>query len=302
MIEGVLGSAVLLTTPILLAAMGGLINRLGGIINIGLEGKMVVGALAGALVSAAAGSWLLGLVAAAAAGAFVGLLFSWAITRLGANMIIAGLGLNILILGLVGYWQVQAYGTAGSLRPEGLERMPRIVIPLVADIPYLGAVVSGKDPLTWLAWLLVPVIVVLLARTRWGLRVRASGAGEDAARSIGLPVLRIRDASTVVAGALAGLGGAHLSLALVGLFNRGMTAGRGFIALAAFYFGRNHPWPTAAACLLFAVFDALQVRLQGYGVPVQLVQTLPYVMVIVVLAVAGYRDSRTRTRRLVTTT
>lgn len=302
MIEGVLASAVLLTTPLLLTALGGLVNRLGGIVNIGLEGKMLVGALTGALTSAATGSWLLGLIVAAAAGGLVGLLFSWSITRLGANMIIAGLGLNILLVGLIGYWQVQAHGTAGSLRPEGLVRLPRLVVPVIEDVPYLGALVSGKDPLTWLAWLLVPVVVVLLARTRWGLRLRAAGAGEDAARSLGMPVHRVRDASTIVAGVLAGLGGAHLSLALVGLFNQGMTAGRGFIALAAFYFGRNRPWPTAVACLLFAVFDALQVRLQGVGVPAQLMQTLPYAVVIVVLAATGLRETRARTRRLVTTT
>lgn len=302
MIEGALASMVLLATPLVLTAMGGLINRLGGIVNIGLEGKMLVGALVGALVSAASGSWLLGLIAAAAAGAVVGLLFSWTVTRLGANMIIAGLGLNILLAGLIGYWQVQVYGTAGSLRPEGLQRMPRIAIPIIEDVPYLGALLSNKDPLTWFAWLLVPLVVVVLARTRWGLRVRAAGAGEDAARSLGLPVLRVRDASTAVAGALAALGGAHLSLALVGLFSRGMTAGRGFIALAAFYFGRNHPWPTAAACLLFAGFDALQIRLQGIGVPAQLLQTLPYLVVIIVLAAAGLRETRASTRQLVTTT
>jgi simple sugar transport system permease protein len=261
---------------------------------------MLIGALVGAVTAGATGSWLVGLVAAAVAGGVVGLLFSWTITRMGANEIIAGLGLNILLGGVIGYGLVQVYGTSGSIRPEGLTRIPRLAVPGIDGIPYVGAVLSGKDPLTWLAWLLVPVVVVVLRRTRWGLRVRATGAAETAARSLGLATRRTRDASTVVAGALAGLGGAHLSLGLVGLFNQRMVAGRGFIALAAFYFGRNRPWPTAGACLLFAVFDALQVRLQGQGVPAQLVQTLPYVVVVLVLAVAGARESRSRARELVT--
>lgn len=300
MVDNVLASAVLLTTPLLLAALGGLVNRLGGIVNIGLEGKMLVGAFVGTVVAGATSSWALGLLAAAVAGALIGWLFSVAITRLGANEIIAGLGLNILMAGAVGYVLSQAFDSTGALRVEGLPRLPRLVVPVIDQVPVLGPLLSRNDPLTWLAWALVPVTVWVLARTTWGLRVRATGAAEASARSLGLSTMTIRDTSTIVAGALAGLGGAHLPLALIGLFNKNMVAGRGFIALAAFYFGRNRPWPTAAACLLFAVFDATQVRLQGRGVPAELVQTLPYVVVVAVLAIAGIRASRARTRRLVT--
>jgi len=299
MIQNILVAAAALATPLLLASMGGLINRLGGIVNIGLEGMILVGAFVGGAASAAFESWPLALLAAAGAGAVTGLLFSLSVTRLGANEIIAGLGLNILVAGVVGYVLKSVMDVSGTWRPEGLVRLPELRLPLIDAIPFLGPVVSGKDPVTYFAWILVPVTALLLYRARWGLRLRATGSAEDAARSLGLKPLRIRDASTVVAGALSGLAGAHLSLGLVGLFNEGMVAGRGFIALAAFYFGRSRPWPTAAGAVIFAVFDAAQLRLQGQGLAPELVQMLPYLVVVAVLVATGIRASRNRSRRLV---
>lgn len=301
MIANTLDSAVLLTTPLLLAALGGLLNRLGGIINIGLEGKMLVGAFAGTITASAVGNPWVGLMAAALAGGVVAWLFSLTITRLGANMIIAGLGLNILLAGTVGFLLSSGLRESGALSLEAVTGLPQWDIPVVADVPVVGPLLSGNDPVTWAAWLLVPATVLVLRRSRWGLRVRATGADEPAARSFGIATMRTRDSSTVAAGVLAGVGGAHLPLGVVGLFDEGMIAGRGFIALAAFYFGRNRPWPTAGACLLFALFDAAQTRLQLRGFPTQLVQILPYLAVILVLAVAGIRAARSRTRQMVMT-
>lgn len=288
--SGLLASATLAATPLLLAALGGLVNRRGGIVNIGLEGKMLLGAMIGVLVAAAAHSWVAGLAAATAAGAIAGLVFSLIITRLGANEIIAGLGLNILIAGAIGY----GLGERGTYQPAGLETIPRIHIPLLDDVPVLGAIVSDKDPVTYLTWLAIPLFAWALVNTHAGLRLRAAGDASDTAHALGLPTLRIRDASTVVAGAFAGLAGAELALALVGLFNKGMVAGRGYIALAAFYFGRARPWPTALACVLFAFFDGLQIRLQQSGVSTELVGTLPYVVVVVVLTMTAVADLRRR--------
>lgn len=302
MISNTLNAAALLTTPLLLAALGGLLNRLGGIVNIGLEGKMLVGAFVGALVATAVGDPWVGLLAAAAAGGIVAWLFSLAITRLGANMIIAGLGLNILLAGIIGFLLSSGLQREGALSLDGVAPLPRWHIPLIRDVPLLGPLLSGNDPVTWLAWLLVPLTVLILRRTRWGLRVRSTGADEVSAHSLGIATLRVRDSSTVAAGVLSGIGGAHLPLSVVGLFDQGMIAGRGFIALAAFYFGRNRPWPTAAACLLFAVFDAGQIRLQLRGFPSQLMGILPYLAVVVVLAIAGIRATRTQTRRKASTT
>jgi general nucleoside transport system permease protein len=299
MIQNILVAAVTLATPLLLASMGGLLNRLGGIVNIGLEGMILVGAFVGVAASAATGSWSLALAAAAGAGGASGLLFSWSVTRLGANEIIAGLGLNILIAGVIGYLLKSVMDVSGTWQPEGLVRLPELRLPLVDALPVLGPIVSGKDPVTYLSWILVPLTAFVIYRSRWGLRLRAAGAAEDASRSLGLKPLRTRDVSTVLAGALSGLAGAQLSLGLVGLFNDGMVAGRGFIALAAFYFGRSRPWPTAAGAVLFAAFDAAQLRLQGQGVSPELVQMLPYLVVVVVLTATAIRASRGRSRRLV---
>lgn len=189
---------------------------------------------------------------------------------------------------MIGY----ALKDAGTYKPEGLDTIPRVHVPGLADVPLLGDVLSDKDPITYLAWAAVPLIAWFLVATRPGLRLRAAGASQDAAHALGLRALRIRDASTAAAGALAGLAGGQLALALVGLFNQGMVAGRGFIALAAFYFGRARPLPTAIGCAVFALFDAIQIRLQQEGVSTQLVGTLPYLVVVLVLALTAVAAQR----------
>jgi general nucleoside transport system permease protein len=296
MIDNIIHAALVMTTPVLLAAIGGLVNRIAGLVNIGLDAMMLAGALVGFIVAAASDSWLAALLAAALAGAVLGLLMSLAVTRLDANEIIVGLGFNIAVAGLVRFFLKAAYGSSGTLNLPDVARLPRLDIPFVADVPIVGALLSGHDPLTWAAWLAVPVTAGMLRRTRLGLRLRAAGAAPQAARALGLDPLRLRDASTAFAGLMAGLAGAYLSIGVVGIFNEGITAGRGFIALAAFYFGRNRPWPTAACALLFGFFDAFQIRQQGRGVPAELVQTLPYLMVIVVLTLMAVAMKRSRPR------
>jgi simple sugar transport system permease protein len=291
MINLFLHAALLTTTPILLAAIGGFVNRMGGLVNLGLESMMLAGALVGVVTSAATGSALLATFAAAAVGAIVALLMSLVVTRLSANEIIVGLGFTVAVAGLVRFILKSAYGASGTYSPPGVAMLPRLDIPPLDGIPVLGAL-SRLDPLTWLAWALVPAVAFAVARTRWGLRLRATGAAEATVRSVGLQPLTIRDGSTVFAGALSGLAGAHLSIGIVGLFNEGITGGRGFIALAAFYFGRTSVTRTALGALLFGAFDAAQIRLQGRGVPAEIVQTLPYVIVVVVLTGLGLADRR----------
>ncbi|MBB3932557.1 simple sugar transport system permease protein [Kaistia hirudinis] len=292
MIDPLIHAALLMTTPILLAAIGGLVNRVGGIVNIGLESMMLTGALVAVIVSADTGSVVLALLAALVAGGIVGLLMSLVVTRLAANEIIVGLGFSVAVAGLVRFLLKSVYGVSGTFNPPGVVMLPRIDIPVIADVPILGAILSGQDPLTWFAWAMVPVTAFVLARTRLGLRLRAAGSAEMTARALGLDPLASRDASTVFAGAMSGLAGAHLSIGVVGLFNEGITGGRGFIALAAFYFGRNRPWRTALGALLFGFFEALQIRLQGRGVPAELVQMLPYLIVILVLTGLGLANRR----------
>lgn len=295
MIDNIIHAALVMTTPVLLAAIGGLVNRVAGLVNIGLDSMMLTGALAAIIVASATGSWPLALLAAAVAGAVLGLLMSVIVTRLDANEIIVGLGFNIAVAGLVRFFLKSEYGSSGTLSLPNVARLPPIDLPGIADVPIIGAILSGHDPLTWAAWIAVPVVAWFLVRTRLGLRLRAAGAAPQAARALGLHPLTLRDGSTIFAGLMSGLAGASLSIGIVGIFNEGITAGRGFIALAAFYFGRNRPWLTAIGALLFGFFDALQIRLQGRGVPAEIVQTLPYIMVIVVLtliAVASRRAPR----------
>ncbi len=296
MLDNIIHAAFVMTTPVLLAALGGLINRIGGLVNIGLDAMMLVGALLGLMVSSATGSWELALIAAGFGGAVVGLFMSLAVTRLEANEIVVGLGLNVAVAGLVRFFLKTTYGTAGTLSLPNVVMLPRLDIPIIADIPVIGPILSGHDLLTWLAWIMVPVTAWFLARTRFGLRLRAAGAAPQAARALGLGPLKLRDFSTAYAGFVSGLGGAYLSIGVVGIFNEGITAGRGFIALAAFYFGRNRPWLTALGALIFGFFDAIQIRLQGRGVPSELVQTLPYVMVIVILTIVAVAVRRARAR------
>lgn len=287
----VVSASLILMVPLLLAAMGGLVHRASGIVNIGLEGQMLIGALVGAVVSGATGNWAAGMLAGAISGAVSAWLMTLVITRLKANQIIVGLGFNILAAGVIGFVLAWQMGVSGTYRVPGLDRLPRYDIAWLDSIPVVGAVFNNKDLVFWLTLLLVPLLVWVLRSTRFGIRVRAAGDAEQAAASQGINILHIRERAGLIAGALAGLGGAYLSIAQVGLFNEDMTAGRGFIALAAFYFGRAKPVPTALACLVFAFFDALQVSFQSSSSISQLLTTLPYLSVLVALAITAYRDT-----------
>ncbi len=297
MIDAILGSAFLVSTPLLITAIAGMLNRIGGIVNIALEAMMLAGAYIALVVSAGSQSWPLALAAAAAVGAAIGLLFSLTVTRLHANEIVAGLGFNIAVAGLIGFILKDYYQSSGQLRLPDVVMLPRIEIPLIGGIPILGAILSDKDPVTWLAWLSVPASAFFLRRTAAGLRLRAAGEAPEASVALGLRPLLTRDLSTVLAGAMAGLAGAQLSIGIVGLFTIGISAGRGFIALAAFYFGRNRPGLTGLGALLFGAFDAAQINLQGRGVAPELVQMLPYIVVVTVLTVMGLAERRRRLLR-----
>lgn len=295
-VDQILAASIALTTPILLAAVGGLINRQAGIVNIALDAKMLAGAFVAVIVSSLTGSWLIAVVMAAATGAFIGLLFSLAITRMRADMIVAGLGLNFLVAGLIGFVLSWAFNSSGTLRMPEVQLLPRILPDTVATVPVVGSMLAELEPVTLLAWLTVLVLPFVLSDTRFGLRLRATGDASRVAHAMGLGPRNLQDVSTTIAGAFSGLGGAHLALASIGLFNEGLSAGRGFIALAAFYFGRNRPVPTALVCLLFGLLDATQIRMQTAGLPPKLIGTIPYLMVMLALCWAGWRSSKAKVR------
>jgi simple sugar transport system permease protein len=285
----ILATGLLSTTPILLAALGGAINRQAGIVNIGLDGMILAGAFVAVFVDWKTGSPVLACAAATATGGVVGWLFALPITRLGANEIVAGLGLALLMPGLFGYILPVAFGQASTLQPAGIPGVDAWHIPLLSSIPFVGAVFFSQDPITYLSWIAIPLTWFLLYRTVVGVRLRAAGHNPDAAVAAGLPLARLRELATVIAGLLAALGGAQLSLATVQLFNKDMTGGRGFIALAAFYFGNSKPALTALAAFIFGISYSVAIRLQTAGLPDQIPEMLPYLAVVVALVVVALR-------------
>ncbi len=276
----VLSGTLRLSTPITLGALGGIFSERAGVVNIGIEGMMLTAAFAGFVTGASTGNVWLGVVAAVLAGALLSLLHAALSIHLRVDQIISGTVINILAVGLTGYFYTSDVTLPGKL--------PAIPIPLLSQIPILGPVLFENPPITYLALILVVVTHIVLYRTRWGLRMRAVGENPRAADTVGINVIRTRYANVVIGGALAGLAGAFLSLEAVGSFERLMTNGRGFIALAAMIFGNWNPFGAWAAALLFGFSNALQSQLQFLGlgnvIPHQFIGLLPYVLTIIVLA------------------
>ncbi|HTQ78546.1 MAG TPA: ABC transporter permease [Thermoanaerobaculia bacterium] len=259
-------SSVRLTTPLLLAALGGLYSERSGVINIALEGLLLAGAFTAAVVTHFSGSPWVGLLAAIAAGMAVALLHAVACIRYRADQVVSGTAINILLLGVPALLSGALFESTGAT-PQ---------IPKTALLPGVPI---------FLAFALVPVTWYVLYRTRFGLRLRAVGENPEAADTAGIKVARMRYLAVALSGACAAIGGAYLSIGQSSLFTRNMSAGRGFIALAALIFGKWRPVQTMLACLLFGFAEALSIQMQGVAqVPVQFIQIIPYVLTIVVLA------------------
>jgi general nucleoside transport system permease protein len=254
-------------TPIIYAALGGVISERSGVVNIGLEGMMAAGAWVAVVVAYATHLPLLGLIGGIAAGAAVGYLLAVAATRFKVDQIVAGTGINLICAGAAAYGLVILFNQPGA-SPQ---------------VPSLG---GGYWVLIALAFALAGAMQWILYRTPWGLRLRATGENPSAVLAAGLDPLALRVRAVIISGALAGLGGAFLSIGELNLYSDGMTAGRGFIALAAVIFGRWHPLGATVACVVFGFFEALQFVLQGQiaWLPANAMQALPYVAALIALA------------------
>jgi simple sugar transport system permease protein len=270
-------------TPLLFGALGGLFSERSGVINIALEGMMLIGAFFGAWGADVTGSWLMGIVIAIVAGALFALIHAVFAVSLRADQIVSGTALNFLALGITGYLYIDIYGTAGT--PDDLPRVPSVDLP-IDGIPLIGDVFGNLNLLIWVALLMVLVTWVVVFRTPTGLRLRSSGENPLAAETAGLSVVRTRYLAVMTSGGLAALGGAFLSIGFVGSFGQNMVQGRGFIALAALIFGRWRPWGALAATLLFGFGSALAPRLTEFSQSgAVLFQALPYVLTLI--AVTG---------------
>ncbi len=283
--QAVLGSTIRQSTPLILGALCGILSERSGIVNIGIEGQMLMSAFTGFLVNAWTGNLLLSVLAAMATGALLGLLLAFVSVTLKLDQIIGGTVINILALGLTGYFYQTGITTEGKLSP--------IALGPLADIPLIGPVLFNNPPITYLAIVLVFVLQFLLFKTVWGLRTRAVGEHPRAADTVGINVFTTRYLNVILGGAIAGLAGAFLTLEAVGSFERNMTNGRGFVALAVMIFGNWSPLGAWAAALLFGFANAMQTQFQFMGtfdIPHQFIGMLPYLLTIIVLAGFGGRS------------
>ena len=276
-------AAIRSATPILYPALAGIFSERAGVLNIGLEGIMLLSAFAAVVGSYYTGNPWIGVLCAIAAGLLTSLIHAFMCINMRAEQAIVGTGINILGAGLPSFLLLKLFGSQG-ISPI----VPRIYewrVPFIADLPVIGPIIGTQSPLVYLALLMVPVSWFVLFKTPFGLRLRAVGENPRAAETVGVSVYRMRYAGVLISGVLASLGGAFLSISYLAQFIRLMTAGRGFIGLAAMIFGRWNPWGALLACLIFGFADALQASAQAANVPVapQFLLALPYVLTIIAL-------------------
>ncbi len=282
--SAVIASGLTFTTPLIFAALGGIVSERSGVVNIGLEGMMLMGCYFGIFGADITGNWVLGIVIGMASGALLGLVHAYFSIHLRANQVVSGTGINLLAVGLTGYFFIAHYGDNGT--PGTVPQVPNLNLPVIKNITFFGDAIGDANLLTWVGLLLVPVVWWFLFRTRAGLRLRSIGEQPLAASTVGLKVIATRYVAVIISGVLAALGGVYLSDGFDGSFNFDMTDGRGFIALAAVIFGKWNPFGALAATILFGFSSALAYRLQTFSATLgTLFQALPYVLTLV--AVAG---------------
>jgi simple sugar transport system permease protein len=284
MIAELAAATIRISTPLLFAALGGLLSEKAGTFAVGIEGMMLAGAFTGAISAFVFGNVALGFVLAGVGGATTGSLLAFATARCRADQMVTGLAVNVLVLGLSSFLLRGLFGgRAPVVRLTPLGTWP---LPWLSEIPIVGPVLFRQSAIVYLAFLLVVPVTLFLTKTRAGLILRAVGENPEATFAAGYDPIRIRMIAIVAGGALAGLGGAVLALQEVGSFTDGMTNGRGFIALAAIMVGRWTPVGAIAGCLIFGFVSALELRAQSWGLPVSsyVMQMMPYCLALALLA------------------
>ncbi len=276
-IFALLFSAIRLATPLIFAALGGMFSERSGVINIALEGLMLAGAFTGAVITYEVGNPYLGMLAGMVAGAALAYIYAIACIKFQADQVVSGMAINFLMIGLPAVISGAIYDSSGST-------------PQIDKVYLLPEFFNRLSLASILAFALVPVCWYVLYKTPFGLRLRATGENPAAADAAGVKVIRLRYTAVIISGVLAAAGGAYLSIGQSSLFTRNMTAGRGYIALAALILAKWRPWQTLFACLFFGLTEALTIQLgnlklpSGETVPIQFIQIIPYVLTIIVLA------------------
>jgi len=283
---GILASGVRLATPYLYAAIGETFSQRSGVLNLGVEGQMLLGAFAAFYVVLTNGNLWLGVLAAMLVGAIMGLAMAFVTVNLHAQQGISGIGFYLFGLGMSDLLFQKLVG-----RIQTVQGFPRIHIPVLSDLPGVGEIFFQQNVLVYLALALVPLAWFVLHKTTLGLKIRSVGENPDAADSLGVSVARIRYFTVVLGGTLSGLAGASMSIALLNVFQQNMTSGLGFIAVALVYFGGWRPWGVLGGALLFSMINSLQLWIQVLGIPVpsDIAVMMPYVLTILVLVVSVSR-------------
>jgi general nucleoside transport system permease protein len=285
--EALIASTIAMATPILLAALGETIVERSGVLNIGIEGSMLSGAFFGLAAAYCSASLALGLVAGIAAGVALNAIFAALVVNFAVSQVVAGTAIDIFALGLTGVLYRRLFGITG----QAFTVSPLAPLPLgpLARLPLIGPAIFDQNAIVYAAIILVPVVGFVLSHTRYGLWLRAAGERPEAADALGINVYRLRWQALLVAGALTGLGGAYLTLAYADTFVEGISAGRGFVALAVVIVGRWNAYGVGAAAIFFGAAMALQFALQAWGsaIPYQLFLALPYLLTMLVLALFG---------------
>lgn len=286
-----LNSGIRLATPIILAALGGVIAEQSGVLNLALEGKMLLGAFLGIVMGFFIGNTYAGILIAMLAGGLLGLLFAVLYHKYKVDLIILAIALNMIILELTVYLTRILFGQVGTWSDPSIVRLPDIAIPVIKDIPVLGDLLSGYNFIVYFSWFAAIALYVILYHTKFGRHLRAVGENKEAAETVGINSRRIQTIALIFSGMLAALGGAFLSVGHLKLFTRNMSNGRGWTAIAAVLFGMKHPIWTFLAALFFGFADAFAVRIQTVtDLSPNLVELLPNFATLLVLVLVAMRE------------
>lgn len=278
-----------MAVPLLYVSLGGLLAKQAGIEDIGLEGLMLIGCFSGFVANYYTSNWAVGLLVAVFFTILFSLVFGLFVVTLHAHEIVAGVAINVLGSGLTTYLMRSIFGVKGSFTDPRIAGIPNVKISLLQDIPVLGTILSGQSVLLWTALLITALIGYLLYRTRFGYYIRAAGENERSLNSAGISVSKIRYLVLALHGALIGIGGVYLSTGYLTQYVEDMSAGRGYIAMAAIAFGTAVPGKVFWAVLLFAFVQSLSNRLQVFGIPSYFTDMIPYAITVAVLAITSYR-------------
>ncbi|NLM10578.1 MAG: ABC transporter permease [Clostridiaceae bacterium] len=287
----IIRSAIPSTIPVLLVALGGSYSYHANVFNIAMEGMLLVSAFFAVAISYATGSWLLGLIFAIIGSVAISLLFSLFTIYLKTGEFITGIAINMFVAGGTTYFLRQIFNVKGALISTKIQALPRLEIPFIGKIPFLGPILDSHNILVYIGILIVvPLVYIHLYKTRFGLRLRATGFDYKVVDSVGIKSDPIKLKAVILGGILCGLGGASLSLGYMKLFTENMSAGRGWIALAIIILTKGHPIGIFVLSFMFGLFEGVGLSLQGFGVPNEFTQMLPYISTIVVLYIYSVKD------------